>query len=86
MGSASEQVHRFVERIPRVRAARGWSQQELANASGIYRQAIGKIETGDRGIGLDDAISICMALGVDLSDMLSPRRLSLTVEVPIDVD
>jgi transcriptional regulator with XRE-family HTH domain len=84
MGTASEQVHRFVERIPRVRAARTMSQQDLATASGLTRQALGKIETRRQGVGLDDAVAICAALEVSIEAMLSADPLHLVVRVPID--
>lgn len=84
MSNASDQVHLFVSRIPRVRNARGMSQQELADAAGLVRQVISKIETGRQGVGLDDAVAICAALGISLEAMLSAEPMKLTVNVPID--
>lgn len=84
MSNPSDHVHRFVSRIPRVRAARSMSQQELADASGLVRQVISKIETGRQGVGLDDAVAICAALNVSLEAMLSAEPMSLIVRVPID--
>lgn len=84
MSNASDQVHRFVSRIPRVRTARGMSQQELADGAELIRQVVSKIETGRQGVGLDDAVAICTALDVSLEAMLSAEPMKLTVIVPID--
>lgn len=84
MSNVSEQVAAFVDRIPKVRRARDMSQQDLAQAAGLARQVISKIETGRQGVGLDDALAICAALDVALDDMLADAPMTLTIKVPID--
>lgn len=73
----SEQVTRFVDRLPRIRKARGMSQQDVANASGISRVAIGKIEIGERGLPLAEALAIAEALDVDLMEALGEQPVVL---------
>ena len=45
------------------------SQAELAKETGVTRQTIGLIETGDFNPSLRLCISICRALGVTLNDL-----------------
>ncbi|MEV4521472.1 helix-turn-helix transcriptional regulator [Micromonospora tulbaghiae] len=77
VGKYSEQVDRLVDRLPRIRKARGMSQQDVANASGIGRVAIGKIEVGARGLSLAEALAIAEALDVDLMEALSDQPVVL---------
>jgi transcriptional regulator with XRE-family HTH domain len=84
MRSIQDQLEVFVDRIPRVRRVREMSQQDLADSSGLGRQAISKIETGRQSVGLDDAMAICAALDVSLLDMVSLEPMSLIIRVPID--
>lgn len=52
------------------RARRRMTQQELADASGLSRSAVSKLEEGRRGVGLDDAAALCRAFGVSLVVLL----------------
>ena len=45
------------------------SQTELAQKSGVTRQTIGLIESGDFNPSIKLCISICRALGVTLNDL-----------------
>lgn len=45
------------------------SQTELARQSGVTRQTIGLIETGEFNPSLKLCIAICRALGVTLNDI-----------------
>ena len=45
------------------------SQAELAKETGVTRQTIGLIESGDFNPSLRLCISICRALGVTLNDL-----------------
>jgi transcriptional regulator with XRE-family HTH domain len=51
-------------RIKEMRKQRGMTQQELADASGMPRYKIGKIETDDRGVDATEMAFIADALGV----------------------
>ena len=48
----------------------GMSQTELAEKAGVTRQTIGLIEAGDFNPSLNLCISICVALGVTLNDLV----------------
>lgn len=66
-----------------------WSAQRLADqvvAEGgdLSRQAISKIENGDRKVSLVEAIQLSAALGVPLADFASPEPLVLRTETRID--
>ena len=56
-------------RLKSARAARDWSQQQLADAVGVSRQTINAIEKGDYNPTVNLCIAICRALGVTLNDL-----------------
>lgn len=51
------------KRLTRLRKAKGWSQQELANAAGISQGTIGNVEADIRGYG-KSVLGVAKALGV----------------------
>ena len=57
------------------RKAVGSSQEALADASGIDRSHMGKIERGERNVTLLNLLKIAGALGVNLSDLLASADL-----------
>jgi transcriptional regulator with XRE-family HTH domain len=67
----------FRARMREVRQQKGWTQEELAvRASGcgvkkLDASAITRLEGGQRGATLDDAIAIAAALGVNLLELVS---------------
>lgn len=69
----SEADEMFVTMLRRVRRARGMTQQNLADETGIPRGVIGKIESSTRGLLLGEAVAIAEALGVPLADMVKGR-------------
>lgn len=63
--------------IRRIRASRGFSQEETATRAGISRNAFRCIETGQSEPRVNNLRKIAHALGVDLSALLSePSRLA----------
>lgn len=61
-----------------VRAARkaaGLSQEALADASGIDRSHMGKIERGERNVTLLNLLKIARAVDVKASDLLASAQL-----------
>jgi transcriptional regulator with XRE-family HTH domain len=67
----------FRSRLREVRRAKGWTQQELAGALssqgvGITAFAIARLESGKRGISLDEAVAIAAVLGPSLLHMIVP--------------
>jgi transcriptional regulator with XRE-family HTH domain len=60
-----------------VRERRRWSQQDLAEKLASFgwaidRTILAKMEAGQRGVSLDDAVAISAALGPALVTMLTP--------------
>ena len=56
--SAPAEERRIYNRLPVLRAERGLSRQQLADALGINYQTVGYIERGDFNPGLDLALRI----------------------------
>lgn len=53
----------FGERVSALRRARGLSQQQLANKTGLHRTYISGVERGERNISLLNIHRIAAALG-----------------------
>jgi len=58
--------------INRYRSALGWTQEELANASGLHRTYIGHVERGEINVALKNIVLIADALDVTPADLLTP--------------
>ncbi len=57
--------------VARLRAARGWSQSELARRSGVSQTFISSLEGGRRGKATTDtAGALARALGVTVDELL----------------
>lgn len=56
-------------RLKSARAAKDWSQQQLAEAVGVSRQTINAIEKGDYNPTINLCIAICRVLGLTLNDL-----------------
>ncbi len=56
-------------RLKAARAAKDWSQQELADAVGVSRQTINAIEKGDYNPTIRLCLAICHALGKTLDEL-----------------
>lgn len=52
------------------RVKRGWSQERLAEASGVGQNSIARYETGTTTPGLDQAFKIASALGCSIDDLV----------------
>lgn len=61
---------RLASRIRILRRCRGWSQEVLAELSGLHRSYIGSVERAERNISLDNIERIAHALGVPIHDLL----------------
>ncbi len=62
---------RLARRIRFLRRYRGWSQEVLAELSGLHRSYIGSVERAERNISLDNIERIAHALGVPIRDLLA---------------
>ncbi len=56
-------------KLKAARAARDWSQQQLADAVCVSRQTINAIEKGDYNPTIKLCIAICHALGCTLDEL-----------------
>lgn len=62
---------KFVSNLKRLRAARGLTQEQLANAAGLNRVSLARLETGEMtNPSLDTLERLATALGVSVLDML----------------
>ena len=60
---------RFGDRIRVLRTEQGYTQETLAEASGLHRNYIGGIERGERNVGLDNVYLLAETLGVTVADL-----------------
>lgn len=67
--SCSDVCKQFGRRLADLRKSLGWSQERLANESGIARSYLGGVERGQRNIALVNICKLAYTLGV------SPARL-----------
>jgi transcriptional regulator with XRE-family HTH domain len=60
--------------VRRLRAARGWSQEDLAHHCGLHRTYVGAIERGERNLTLATLERLAAAFGVAPTDLLLQSR------------
>lgn len=60
--------------VVRLRAERGWSQEDLAREAEMHRTFITQVERQRRNITLDNLEKLANTLGVPLSELLSSSR------------
>ncbi|MGH6815889.1 MAG: helix-turn-helix domain-containing protein [Hyphomicrobiaceae bacterium] len=56
-----------------LRKARGLSQEALAELCGLHRTYVGSVERGERNLTLSSLEMLGKALGVSVTDLLTPR-------------
>jgi transcriptional regulator with XRE-family HTH domain len=61
---------RLGQNMRKLREAKGWSQDEFAHHSGIYRTDVGAIERGERNVTLKTMRTIADTCGVRIVDLL----------------
>jgi transcriptional regulator with XRE-family HTH domain len=69
----NDRTHRqaFGARVRELRQQRAWSQEGLAEVSGLHRNYIGGIERGERNCGLDAVYAIAGALNVNPAELFA---------------
>jgi transcriptional regulator with XRE-family HTH domain len=75
---------RLGARIQKLRRARGWTQDEFADLSGLHRAQVGAFENGRMNITLASLHLVAETLGVRIVDLFkgvekSPRMASKSV-------
>lgn len=63
------------ENIRRLREARGWTQEELGDHSGLAAAHVGRIERGELDCGLTTLESLALALGTDIGALVTDQAL-----------
>jgi transcriptional regulator with XRE-family HTH domain len=69
-----EAGERFAQNVRDARARRGWSQETLADASGLHRTEISLIERGGREPRLTTIVRLARALKMKPADLLENVR------------
>ena len=64
-------LHDVAAHVRASREGRGWSQERLAEAAGLSRDAISRIERGDREPKLATLEAIAAAVGVDVARLMA---------------
>ncbi len=58
-------IHCFASNVKHYRKERGYSQEHLAELSGLHRTYISALEREKRNISIDNVAKIAAALGLD---------------------
>ena len=58
-----------------LRAERGWSQERLAEESGLNRTYLSAVERSEQNISLDNIYRVAVGLGVESWELLKPPAL-----------
>ena len=61
----------LAKRIKELRLEKGWSQEDLAAASGLHRTYIGTVERAEQSITVDNIDKLAIALGVSVSELFN---------------
>lgn len=75
----------FSESVRRIRRAREFTLDALADRAGVSRAALSKIERGERTPSLSNALQIAEALGVALAELVGQRIEPITITRAADV-
>ena len=82
----SELTVRLAARLSALRAARGWTLDQLAAASGVSRAALSRLENAEvTDPGVDLMRRIAGELGVTLSLATENKLRAVTIALPEDV-
>lgn len=66
-------LQKFGDRVRKLRTTKGWSQYDLAAASGVERSKLGHIERGSTNTTLSTAKLIAEAFEMTLSELVDFR-------------
>jgi len=65
-----------------LRSAQGWSQEVLADLSGLNRSYVGAVERMEHNIGLDNIEKIAAAFNVSVADLVSNGQPPQATKLP----
>jgi len=60
----------FAGNLRKIRQLRDFSQEKLAEESGLHRTYVGSVERGERNVSIDNMERLANALKVKLKDLL----------------
>jgi transcriptional regulator with XRE-family HTH domain len=63
---------RFGRHLHRLRIKVGLSQEQLAQAAGMHRTTIGRLERGQSGMSVERLPDLAAALGLEPRDLIPP--------------
>jgi transcriptional regulator with XRE-family HTH domain len=66
-----------MEELTRLRVERGWSQQRLADESGVNKATVNQIERGRRSPNLETLEKLAEALGTEMAEFFPKAQASL---------
>ncbi|MBN3786815.1 helix-turn-helix transcriptional regulator [Burkholderia sp. Ac-20353] len=69
-------IQHFGATVRRLREARTWSQEQLAEQAGLNRSYVGEIERGEAIASIVTADKIARAFDVSISALLSGARVA----------
>lgn len=73
---------KFSEKIIQARKAKALTQEDLAEAVGVSRQAVSKWETGEANPDLDKLVSLCKVLDLSMDYLCLDKQPEVTAEAP----
>ena len=77
----AHQLHvRIGQRIRDLRIQRGWSQEDLADVSGLHRTYVGSAERGERNLTVDSLQALAGAFGLTLSQLVEGLEKGLKTD------
>lgn len=88
--SLQRQLREFGRACAEARAARGWTQAELAQRCGVSRRTITKLENGDGGVAWGTALHVAWLIELPLLQIEAappkprPRRARAPTEADLD--
>ena len=60
--------------VRRHRHRHGWSQEQLAEESGLHRTYVGSVERGERNVAVRNIFALAEALQIDPRELLTPSE------------
>lgn len=64
-------TRQFGSRVRKYRLALDWSQEDLAEASGLHWTYVGQVERGERNVSLVNIVRLSTALSVDAGILMA---------------
>lgn len=73
-------IARFTSNLRRLRAARGWTQEQAGEHCGLAMQQYQRTESGSVNLTFTTLARIAEGFGVDVAELFAPADVSLTAD------